>query len=185
MAFTKLNYGKVWTRAEDFPAYQNDETKVREDMQYHPDAVKDFINSSLLKELEAEGAAAVLGAVDDGTAATVQGVLDSHKTELEQLRRDMETVAGGGTPELVKSTPVNFTYDSWLETAEGAMLMIPKDEHKRENGNFGYNIYSMVGDTFRSGTWAAAATRAVYNADGSITLTADEPYSGRIVFFGL
>ncbi len=185
MAFKELTYGKVWTSAEDFPTYENDEQRVRADMQYHPDAVKDYINNVLLAALKAAGAAAELGASVDGTVSTVQTVLDSHKEALGQLRSDMTELAGGGTPELVKSTPVSFAQDSWIGTASGAVLSVSKSEHKRENGNFGYSIYHLVNGTYRSGTWAAAATRVEYNADGTVTLTADEPYAGKIVFFGL
>ena len=185
MAFKELTYGKVWTSAEDFPTYQNDEQQVRADMQYHPDAVKDYINNQLLKELSEKGAAANLGALLDGAAASVQGVLDNHMAALSQLRSDMESLAGGGTPDLVKSTPVNFLHDSWVTTADGVSFTILKSEHKRQNANFGFNLYQLVDGTYRTGTWGTASTRVTYNTDGSITLTADESYSGRIVFFGL
>ena len=185
MAFKELNYRKVWTSAEDFPTYENDEQQVRADMQYHPDAVKDYINNQLLKELAAKGAAAELGAVNEGAAATVQSVLDAHKSKLDQLKEDIETVASGGTPELVKSTPVSFSAGSWAAVSGAVQLTIPKSDHKRENGNFGYNLYQLVDGVYRSGTWGTVSTRVVYNAGGSIILTADEPYTGKIVFFGL
>ena len=185
MAFTTLKYDKTWTSAEDFPTYQDDEEQVRADMQYHPDAVKDYINNTLLRELAARGAASELGAVYDGFASTVQAVLDNQKAALGQLRSDMESLAGGGTPDLVKSTPVNFLHDSWVTIADGVSFTILKSEHKRQNANFGFNLYQLVDGTYRTGTWGTASTRVTYNTDGSITLTADESYSGRIVFFGL
>lgn len=184
MAFTRLSYKKDWTRVEDFPTYQSDETQVRADLQYHPDAVKEYIDT-LLKELENKTAAAELGAMSDGAATTVQSVLDSHKSELEQLREDIETVASGGVPSAVMSTAVTFSADSWATVSGAAQLTIPKSDHKRENANFGYNLYQLADSAYRSATWGTASTRAVYNSGGSITLTTDEPYSGKIVFFGL
>lgn len=186
MALTKLTYGKVWTSNSDFPTYQTDEEKVREDLQYHPDAVKNYINNILLKALEAKGAAAELGAADaDGVKGTVQSVLDSHKASLAQLKEDIETVASGGVPSVLQNTAVTFTTSSWATVSGVATLTIAKSEHKRETANFGYNLYQLVSGTYKSGTWGTAATRVTYNTNGSITLTADEAYSGKIVFFGL
>ena len=184
MAFTRLSYKKDWTRVEDFPTYQSDETQVRADLQYHPDAVKEYINT-LLKELENKSAAAELGAMSDGAKATVQSVLDSHKSELMQLKEDIETVASGGVPSVVMSTAVTFSADSWATVNGAVQLTIPQSDHKRGNANFGFNLYQQANGEYRSGTWGAAATRVVYAGNGSITITADEPYSGKIVFFGL
>ena len=185
MAWTKLNYDKNWTRAEDFSAYEENEEQVRADLQYHPDAIRSFLNDTLLPALEGKTAAAELGAMSDGAAATVQSVLDSHKSELMQLKEDIETVASGGVPSAVMSTAVTFSVDSWATVSGAAQLTIPKSDHKRENANFGFNLYQQANGEYRSGTWGAAATRVVYAGNGSITLTADEAYSGKIVFFGL
>jgi hypothetical protein len=181
-----LDYRKVWTSSADFPTYQTDEEQVRADLQYHPDAVKDYINKTLLKALEDKSAAAELGAADaDGAKGTVQSVLDSHNVSLKQLKEDLETVAGGGVPSVLQNTSVPFDADSWVTVSGTATLTIAKSEHKRETPNFGYNLYQLVSGTYKSGTWGTAATRVTYNADGSITLTADEAYSGKIVFFGM
>ena len=184
MALTKMTYGKVWTSRTDFPTYQTDEEQVRADLQYHPDAVRDYINNTLLKGLEAKGAAAELGAAEDGVHTTIQNVLDSHKASITQLKADIETVAAGGVPSVAQSTAVVFGTESWATVGGAATLTIPKSDHKRENENFGYNLYQLVGKTYKSGTWGTAATRVAYSG-GSITLTADEAYSGKIVFFGL
>lgn len=186
MALTKLNYGKVWTSDTDFPTYQTDETKVRADLQYHPDAVKDYINNILLKTLEGKSAAAELGAADaDGVKGTVQSVLDSHKETIRQLKEDIETVAAGGVPSVLQNTAVTFTTESWVTVGDTVTLTIAKSDHKRETANFGYNLYQLVDGSYKSGTWGTAATHVTYNANGSITLTADEAYSGKVVFFGL
>ena len=187
MAFDKLTYGRVWTNDADFPTFQNDETQVRADMQYHPDAVKDYINNKLLRTLEAKGAAAELGAVNKiGARVSIQSMLENLAAEIAQLTEDIGTLAGGGVPSVTQSSAVSFSADSWATTDGGATLIIPKDDHKRENANFGYNLYQSVGGIYKSGTWGTAATRVTYNASiGTITLTADEAYSGKIVFFGL
>lgn len=185
MSFTKLTFGRDWTKETDFPTYQDSEEQVRADLQYHPDAVKSFINDTLLPALEAKSAAAELGAVNgEGAAATVQSLLDEHADTLAKLKQDLQTLAGGGVPSVVQSSTVTFSEDSWATVGGAAMLTIPKSDHKRENGSFGYNIYQLVGDVYRSGTWGAMATRVTYSA-GSITLTADEAYSGKVVFFGM
>lgn len=185
MALIKLEYGKVWTNDADFPTYQTDETQVRADLQYHPDAVKNYINDKLLKALEAKGAAAELGAVADGQRTSIQIILDRYANELAQLKEDIETVATGGVPSVIQSASVTFSTASWSTVGSDATLTIPKSDHKRDNGNFGYDLYQLVGSVYKSGTWGAVATRVTYNANGSITLTADEAYAGKIVFFGM
>lgn len=185
MAFQKLSYEKVWTSNADFPTYQTDEEKVREDMQYHPDAVRNYVNGILLPALEGKTAAGELGATDEsGGRVSVQSVLDSHREELTQLREDVVEVAGGGVPVAAQCTAVEFFEDSWATVGGSVTLTIPKSSHKRDREDFGYNLYQMVDGTYRSGTWGTASTRVAYSS-GSITLTADEAYRGKIVFFGL
>lgn len=185
MAFTRLNYERDWTRAEDFSTHENSETKVRADMQYHPNAVRDFINT-LLSALEGETAAASLGALDkNGLAATLQGVLDNHADTLALLRDDVDVLAGGGVPLAAQCAEVKFTKSSWLSVDGGVKLTIAQSDHKRNRSTFGFNIYQLVDNIYRSGTWGASATRITYNTDESITLTADQAYAGKIVFFGM
>lgn len=185
MAFTRLTYEKDWTRAEDFPTYESDEVRVREDMQYHPNAVRDFLNA-LLGELENKTAAASLGALyTNGVAATLQGVLDTHAQSLSELRDDVDVLAGGGVPLSAQSVEVKFKKSSWVNVADGVTLTIAQSDHKRARETFGYNIYQLVNSVYRGGTWGTGATRIVYNSDDTITLMADQAYAGKIVFFGL
>lgn len=185
MAFTRLEYERDWTRAEDFPTHESSEIQVRADMQYHPNAVRDFLNA-LLSVLESKTAAASLGASDEkGLAATMQSVLDSHADALAVLRDDVDTMAGGGVPLSAQSVEVKFKQANWVNAADGVKLTIAQSDHKRTRATFGYNIYQLVDSIYRSGTWGAAATCVAYNADGSITLTTDQAYTGKIVFFGL
>lgn len=185
MAFTRLEYEKDWTRAEDFATHENSELQVRADLQYHPNAVRDFINA-MLSALESEAAAASLGALDkNGASATMQSVLDHHADTLALLRDDMDVLAGGGVPLSAQCAEVKFTKTSWLSMESGVKLTIPQSAHQRNRSSFGFNIYQLVDNAYRSGTWGAAATQVAYNADGSITLTADQAYAGKIIFFGL
>lgn len=55
MSLPELSYEKVWTSAEDFPTYEGSEEQVRLDYQYHPDAVKDYINERLIPALQGVG----------------------------------------------------------------------------------------------------------------------------------
>ena len=185
MAFNRLTFGRDWTKETDFPTYQDSEEQVRADLQYHPNALQDFINNTLLAALEGKTAAGNLGALNGGAAATIQSVLDSYADDIAQLVEDIKTLASGGVPAIVRSTSVVFESASWVQTSSGVSLTIAKAEHKRDGDTFGYNLYQKVDGVYRSGTWGAAATRVVYNTNGSITLTADEAYSGKIVFFGM
>ena len=45
---SNLSYTRTWLSADDFPTIEPDETKVREDLQFHPDSVKNYINDTLL-----------------------------------------------------------------------------------------------------------------------------------------
>lgn len=184
MAFNRLTFSRDWTKETDFPTYQDSEEQVREDLQYHPNALRDFINS-LLAALEERTAAASIGAMNDDKAVTIQSVLNLYADKLADLAEDIRTVSGGGVPELVKSTAVTFAQESWINTSSGVSMTIAKTEHKRDSENFGYTIYQLADGIYQGGAGSAALTRVICNADGSITLTADEAYSGKIVFFGM
>lgn len=54
MAFTQMTFDKVWTNPIDFPTHETQETKVREDMQYLFDSIKNQFNNFLSNELTAE-----------------------------------------------------------------------------------------------------------------------------------
>ena len=185
MAFTRLEYERDWTRAEDFPTHANSELQVRADMQYHPNAVREFLNA-LLSSLESETAAASLGARDkNGFAATLQSVLDNHADTMALLRDDVDVLAGGGVPLSAQCAEVKFKKTSWLNMDGGVKLTIPQSDHKRNRSAFGFSIYQLVDNTYHSGTGGASATRVTYNADDSITMTTDQAYAGKIIFFGL
>lgn len=186
MALSRLSFGRDWTDKNDFPSYLDNEAQVRADMQYHPNAVRDYINGMLLAELEANGAASQLGAVDStGKAATIQAILNTIADSLAEMKTDIETIASGGIPAVIQSVAVAFTEDSWSPAESGVLLVIGQTEHKRTSANFGYNLYGMVDGVYVGGWSGSASTQIVYNKDGSMTLTAPEAYAGKIVFFGL
>ena len=88
MAFSKLDFSKLWTVSDDkpyFPTVETDETQVREDMQYLFNEIRDYINVTLLKALESLTAASNLGATDNsGKLVSVQALIDA-------LERDQHT----------------------------------------------------------------------------------------------
>ena len=60
MALEKLTFTKDWTRPEDFPAYEADETQVRADMQRLHDEAKSYLNDVLIPHLEELGVEHIL-----------------------------------------------------------------------------------------------------------------------------
>lgn len=48
MAVNELSFGKTWESSTDFPTIEPNEAQVRADLQYHPDAIKDYINDTLV-----------------------------------------------------------------------------------------------------------------------------------------
>ena len=89
MALETLTYGKLWTSATDFPTYEADETKVRADMQYHPDAIKAFLNEKIVAILNGVSGAENIGAADG----------KSVQANLDQLVEDIQALAGGTIPD--------------------------------------------------------------------------------------
>lgn len=65
MSFDTYSYTKKWTSDTDFPTYETDETKVREDIQLLYDEALAATNG-LIEQLGQETAAANIGAVDGG-----------------------------------------------------------------------------------------------------------------------
>lgn len=185
MPFTRLRYQKSWTSSIDFPTYEGSEVQVREDMQYHPDAVKNFINQTLLAELEGSGGAAQIGDERGGTvAATLQDVYDT----LTRHAEDIKNIAGGEAPEAVRAAYVAFAAQEWQLSQEDATytLRIAQEKHKRVNQTFGYQLAWLSEDGARTNTWTTQATNVRYEAEtGEIVLHSALAYDGAIVFFGV
>lgn len=50
--FEKLKFTRDWNNSSDFPTYEENEQKVRADMQALHDETKEFINETLIPELQ-------------------------------------------------------------------------------------------------------------------------------------
>ena len=108
MAFPKLNFTKSWKNAVDFPTVETNETKVRADMQYLFDELKEALNGIVDKltmnqagQLPSGGVVTTLG-TDDTTVPTSKAVRDA-MTQAGQLP------SGGITGQaLVKKSGTNF-----------------------------------------------------------------------------
>lgn len=48
MGLKLLSFFRDWTNPADFPTVEPDEATVRADLQYHPDAIKNYINETLI-----------------------------------------------------------------------------------------------------------------------------------------
>ena len=48
MGLSHLSFLRDWRNPADFPTVEPDEATVRADLQYHPDAIKDYINGTLI-----------------------------------------------------------------------------------------------------------------------------------------
>jgi len=175
VAFQRLIYQKDWKRPEDFPTYEDSEAQVRADLQFHPDAVRDFLNNVLLPALEGGKGAAEL--------KTADGPL---QTVLDRIKADIQALAAGGVPSVSQCVKVGFARADWASDGKGAFaLAVPKEVHKRGGAAFGYKLWQNLGDGPDNRTWNVVSTRVVRRADGVITLTAPEAYDGEIVFFGV
>lgn len=72
MALERLRFTKDWTNPGDFPTYEADEAAVRADMQLLHDETRDYLNETLLPELEELGAAQAVGKSAFKTVAELQ-----------------------------------------------------------------------------------------------------------------
>lgn len=115
MSLTRLEYKKTWTSSGDFPTYEDSEQQVREDLQYHPDAIRDYLNGTLLPEVEKE----------QSTAA--EGLQKAQET-LERQQEQIEELAFGETPTVIKSTLyrenllINADFRDPVDTKQGYVV---------------------------------------------------------------
>lgn len=185
MALTRLEYEKTWLSSGDFPTYEDSEQQVRADMQYHPDAVRDYLNGTLIPELEGNGGS---GHIGDPRGGSVRVALDQVDGTLEEHRQAILNLAAGTPPEAVRAARVDFGLEDWAAPGEGAdpALRIGREAHGRYNGDFGYSLCERVDGESRSGSWNVQGTDVGYDSEtGDVVLTAEEAYAGSIVFFGV
>ena len=104
MEIKKLTYQKTWTNPADFPTYEPDEAKVRQDYQYHPDAVRSYINDTLLP---------ILQALSDGSVDTKDHIDDSkiHVSSEDREKWDGKVWVSADEPKDMKAL--------WVDTGNG------------------------------------------------------------------
>lgn len=193
MPFEKLKFARLWTVIDEtdttgFRTYQDSEEQVREDLQYHPNAIRDFLNDKLLPALESEAAAESIGVTMTGSEAkTLAGALAYIAGQFVNIYKSIESVTKEKLPEGMSAKAITFAETEWVTAEDGAYrISIPKAQHTREDSTFGYQIWALVGDTYRSDTWYSAGTSVEFqNITGELILKSGTPYSGRITVFGV
>lgn len=95
--FEKLQFTRDWNNSSDFPTYEENEQKVRADMQALHDEVKTFINEKLIPAIQnmaVPGAGDMLAEIYDPTGK---------RTDIYQYVKDVsggyKTFREGGEPE--------------------------------------------------------------------------------------
>ncbi len=174
MAFARLHYKKDWNNPADFPTHEDSEAQVRLDLQFHPDAVRDYLNDTLLPALEDGRGAAELGTAE----GPLQAVLDAVKADLQAL-------AAGGVPSVSQCVPVGFEAGDWSREAEDGpyTLTIARETHRRYGAAFGFNLwvegsvgtYSNV-ESLLANARAAKSVRKAIKA-GTLELRAAQNFS--------
>lgn len=190
MAFERLKFARLWTVDDEteekgFRTYQDSETRVREDLQYHPDAILAFLNEKLLPALEGKGAAESIGVTMEGTeAATLAGALAHIVAEFKRVDGRVDNMATGMLPGDMLAKKITFAETDWKSGNGVYSLSILYANHTRVNDTFGYRLWCNTANGPVSDCWAVQGTSVVY-INGTVILTAEEPYSGHIVFTGV
>lgn len=170
MSLKRLEYGKTWRNSGDFPTHEDSEQQVRADLQYHPDAIRDYLNET------------VAPAVDDleQEQQEMGRTLDEHGQAIVDL-------ALGTPPEAVRACRVEFGVEDWTGAeGEGPTLRIGQIAHRRQNGNFGHSLWELVEGESRSGSWNTVGTDVGWDGQtGEVVLRGPCAYAGAIVFYGV
>lgn len=190
MAFKRLKFDRLWTVDDEteekgFRTHQDSETRVREDLQYHPDAILAFLNSVLLPALESKDACESIGVEMEGTtAATLSEALSYIVGEFMRVDGRVDDVATGMLPGDMLAKKINFAETAWTPANGVYTLSVDYANHTRVNDTFGYRLWCNTANGPVSDCWAVQGTSVVY-INGTVILTAEEPYSGHIVFTGV
>lgn len=129
MAFKRFTFTKFWTDKTHFPSYEDNEDKVRTDMQELHDQSAAGLNA-LMDDLEAKDAAASIGArgADGQTASTVQ-----ERLNLLNGVRSVSTVLGDDDTTIPTSKAVSDAMEQagYLPSggASGAMMTKTSDNN--------------------------------------------------------
>ncbi len=156
--------------------------------------IQEYINRTLLPQLEGPAAAESLGARLDGEVTSVQGALNVLRTA-SQKAGNLPT--GGHAGQLLVKTSdavydaawqdvfaaVEFAAEDWAAQGDGYVLSIPQSAHKRKNALFGCQLRQLVQGVYTDNTWAAMGTRSSFDAaTGAITLTGADAFDGAALF---
>lgn len=163
------------------------------------EALKQYLNETLLPALNGDHAAAELGAVFGGEETTIQKALDSLAAAGTQAGN---VPAGGAAGSVLRKrsdewhdlewvqmnqfAAVPFTAAQWTKGEDGSFLLtIPRSDHGRDGESFGCVLRHRVNGTLASGTWAALGTQSAFDPDtGAVRLTAEDAYDGAALFYG-
>lgn len=197
MEFTKLTKDmSIIAKLDDEP---NDvgglsATQLKAKFDEAGDAIKEYLNETLLPELAAATASAMLGATMDGEHVSVQDALDELKT-LGMKQGNVPALGAAGsilrkvsdetydTKWSSMVTRYDFEADDWTEGEDGEYtITVPAATHQRLGPDFGCLLRHKVGEVYTSNTWAALGTQSRWDS-GAIVLSSGEAYDGCAMFF--
>lgn len=163
------------------------------------EAVKAYLNESLLAELAAPTAAGALGAALNGESMTVQNALDLLALagvksgnvpiggyEGDLLRKKSDELYDLEWVQPTMFASFSFAASDWTAGEEGVYLLtIPQNYHQRAGAHFGCAVRHQVDGVLKSNTWAVLGTQSAWDPDtADVVLTSPDPYDGVALFFG-
>lgn len=156
MAFEQLEFSKSWKDPADFPAYEPDETQVREDLQLLHDETKAAVNA-LIAALNDPSAAAQLpfSPVDTLQANTVQEAI-------EQVYRAVKTAAAAQIVE--GSVQKKHLETAFLERIFGGRLWVSMEAPKQTDCP---DTQFPVGQLWLRPGFTASALQGTWNVQGA------------------
>lgn len=82
LTVAELEYTKDWKDPNDFPTYEPDEIKVREDMQFLYDEIRDYLNDELIPGFE--GLADDMDAMVDEVATAIINIVEEVNNKIPE-----------------------------------------------------------------------------------------------------
>ena len=162
------------------------------------EALKDFLNDSLLPQLGANSAAQDLGATLNGENMSVQQALDM----LQQASVQAGNVPiGGHTGDVLMKqsdaqfdllwsplcSDLPFSADDWTHHSDSQEYTITfsSQQHQRKAEDFACIVRHRVDGLLISNTWAALGTQCAYDPQAeTVTLRSPEAFDGAALFCG-
>ena len=122
---TSFDYGKKWTNPNDFPTYEENETKVREDMQLLFDQIRDALN--------AVASAIVAANIPFTATAEIPGV-NNVADAIAAVQAQLAAVSTGQLPN--GSVTTDILADDAVTDDKIPDDTITEEKLARTNGNF-------------------------------------------------